>query len=420
MASISLLIRQFIYTSLIFLPCLLCANSTYSLPPPPPPPPSPSPDFNLTFEDIRLAVVYPIIQIFKKTITADPFNKTNTWVGSDICNKYEGFFCDIPPDNSSAKALAAIDFNGFQLAAPTLEGFIDQLLDLAIFHANTNNFSGTISPNISNLPYFYELDISNNRFFGEFPQAVLGMNKISFLDIRYNFFTGTVPQQVFMQTLDVLFINNNNFERQLLPQNLGFTSALYLTFANNKFTGPIPRSIGNASSTLLEVLFLNNQLTGCIPYEIGLLQKATVFDAGNNLLTGPLPYSLGCLDSIEQLNFAGNFLYGEVPEVVCLLGNLLNLSLSDNYFTHVGPVCRKLIKKGVLDVRDNCIHGLPDQKSLGECWWFFFYSRFWHCQYPWWLSTYVPCKAYPPLKKAPPVGSKRRLLSYAALGRQRL
>ena len=139
MASISLLIRQFIYTSLIFLPCLLCVNSTCSCSPSPPPPPSL--DFNLTFEDIRLAVVYPIIQSFKKTITADPFNKTKTWVGSDICNKYEGFFCDIPPDNSSAKALAAIDFNGFQLAAPTLEGFIDQLPDLAIFHAKIGRAS---------------------------------------------------------------------------------------------------------------------------------------------------------------------------------------------------------------------------------------------------------------------------------------
>ena len=426
MGSLSLLIiRPFIYTSLIFLPCLLCVISTdcgcstppRPPPPPPPPCPPPPPPDILTFVDQRLAVVYPIIQKFKNTITADPNNKTKNWVGADICH-YEGFYCDNPPDNNSATALAGIDFNGFQLAAPSIGGFIDQLPDLAIFHANTNSFSGTIPPSISKLPYFYELDISNNKFSGVFPQAVLGMNNITFLDIRYNSFKGSVPPQIFTQTLDVLFINNNNF-RQTLPDNLGSTTVLYLTFANNRFTGPIPRSIGNASSTLLEVLFLNNRLSGCIPYEIGLLQKATVFDAGNNLLTGPLPCSLGCLDSIEQLNFAGNLLYGQVPEVVCELGSLLNLSLSDNYFTHVGPVCWKLIKSGVLDVRQNCIHGLPDQKSFGECWWFFFYSRFSHCPYPWWFSTYVPCHA-PPYRHNPPGGSKRRLLSYAALSKERL
>lgn len=228
-----------------------------------------------------------------------------------------------------------------------------------------------------------------------------------------------MPPQIFTQPLIVLFINNNNF-MQKLPDNLGNTPVLYLTFANNRFTGPIPRSIGNASATLIEVLFLNNHLSGCIPYEVGLLRNATVFDAGNNFLTGPLPWSLGCLEKIEQLNFAGNFLYGQVPELVCDLGNLQNLSLSDNYFTVVGPRCRKLIKSGVVDVRQNCIHGLPDQRPPGECWWFFISSHF-HCDYPWWFTTYVPCRAPPAWHHHyPPKGSKRKLLSYAALSRKRL
>ena len=194
MGMISLLIRQFIYTSLILLPCLLCVNSTDS-----PSPPTPSPDFNLTFGDLKLAVVYPIIQRFRNTITADPFKITKTWVGPDICNKYKGFFCDTPPDNSSAKALVAIDINGFQLAAPTLDGFIDQLPDLAIFHANTNNFSGTNSPKISNLPYFYELDISNNWIFGVFPQASLG-----------NSLTGCLPWEIgLLKNATVFYVSFN-------------------------------------------------------------------------------------------------------------------------------------------------------------------------------------------------------------------
>lgn len=409
--SITPLTKSIITFLIIIFPCLLRVTCH------PADSPSPPPQV-LTFLDQRLAAVYPVIQKFKNTITSDPLGITQTWVGSNICN-YTGFYCDNPPDNTSALALAAIDFNGYQLGAPTLDGFIDQLPDLAFFHANSNNFTGNISPKIANLLYFYELDISNNKFSGVFPPAVLGMNGLSFLDIRFNTFTGTVPPQIFTQPLSVLFINNNNF-MQRLPDNLGNTPVLYLTFANNRFTGPIPPSIGNASSTLIEVLFLNNHLTGCLPYEIGLLKKATVFDAGNNFLTGPLPCSLGCLEKIEQLNFAGNFLYGQVPELVCDLANLLNLSLSDNFFTVVGPRCRKLIKSGVLDVRRNCIHGLPNQRPVGECWWFFF-SSYWHyCQYPWWLSTYVPCKAPPARHPYPPVGSKRKLLSYAALSRNRL
>lgn len=107
--------------------------------------------------------MYPVLQKFKNLLISDPLNITATWIGADICN-YKGFYCDAPPDNKSAMALASIDFNGFQLSAPTLDGFLDQLPDVALFRANSNRFSGKISPNISKLPYLYELDISNNLY----------------------------------------------------------------------------------------------------------------------------------------------------------------------------------------------------------------------------------------------------------------
>lgn len=156
----------------------------------------------------------------------------------------------------------------------------------------------------------------------------------------------------------------------------------YLTLANNKFFGPIPRGISRAFSNLTEIVLLNNLLTGCLPYEIGFLKNAVVLDLGGNRLTGPLPYSLGCLDRVEILNLAGNLLYGGVPEGVCLLGRIANLSLSGNYFTRVGRACRGLIRSGVLDVRRNCIPGLPFQRPVSECAAFFAYPRY--C--PYWPS----------------------------------
>ncbi|CAL0322479.1 unnamed protein product [Lupinus luteus] len=342
----------------------------------------------LVFKDQRLQIVYPVIQKFKSIITSDPLGVTKSWVGSDICS-YKGFYCDTPPDNSSAIALASIDFNGFQLGASTLDGFIDNLPDIALFHANSNNFAGTISSQIAKLPYLYEFDVSNNQLSGPFPMSVLGMETLSFLDIRFNFFSGGVPPQIFTQNLEVLFINNNIFT-QTLPDNLGTTHILLLTLANNKFNGPIPRTLPKALSTLTEVLLLNNQLTGCLPYEIGFLEEAKVFDAGNNELTGPLPFSLSCLEKVEFLNLAGNLLSGMVPEMVCAgLVNLVNFSLSDNYFTHVGPSCRILIQRGVLDVRNNCIPDLPFQRSVMECATFFARPRICPSM---WSYGFIPCK----------------------------
>ncbi|CAN4112170.1 unnamed protein product [Withania somnifera] len=301
-------------------------------------PPLPAP--NLTFLDQSLALIFPIIQDFKNTITLGPFGVTQSWTGPDICS-YKGFYCANPPHNSSAISLASIDFNGFQLSAPTLDGFIDRLPDLAIFHANSNNFWDIISSKFSNLPYLYELDHSNNQ-----------SSTLTFLDICYNLFAGIIPPQIFVQYLNAFFLNNNNFI-QKLPDNLGSTTAFYLTLANNKF-----------APNLLEILFLNNLLTGCIPDELGLLEKATVIDVGFNMLTGPLPCSLGCLES--------------------------------------GPLCRKLIKSGVLNVEKKCIRGFPNQISIVECVIFNF--------------SIIPCNISKFSSHRPP-RAERHLISYSALSK---
>ncbi|KAD2393122.1 hypothetical protein R6Q59_012788 [Mikania micrantha] len=366
-----------------------------SPPPPPKIPPSPPPKRPPPkrpppsgFESPRLELVYPVIQAFKNKVISDPKGITNTWRGKNICRDYKGFLCDIVPKYNQ-KALAGVKFNNFNFGGPnlTLTDFLTGLPDLVFFHANSNNFLGTIPTDLNKLEYFYELDLSNNKFSGGFPSQVLRASKLQFLDLRFNTFVGVVPPQVFLLNLDLLFINDNNFI-QKLPDNLGSTTALYLTLANNKFVGGIPPSIGQASDTLLEVLFLNNQLTGCLPYQIGLLQKATVFDVGSNYLTGPIPHSFQCLKKMEILNLARNNFYGVVPEAVCTLPKLENFTLSYNYFTQVGPECRKLIKNGVLDVKMNCILDLPDQRSAADC--ANFFSTHHYCPNERSLN-YVPC-----------------------------
>lgn len=307
-----------------------------------------------------------ITQELKRNITYDPQNYTGTWVGNNYC-LFKGFYCDTVPD-LNITGLAGIVFNGARFGGPFLNfyRFIRNLPDLAIFHANSNNFTGVINRNLNQLRYLYELDLSNNKFPGGFPASVLGATNLTFIDIRFNIYAGAVPRQVFNLDTDVLFINNNGFN-QTIPTTLGNTPALFLTLANNKFTGTIPTSIGRAWNTLLEVLFLNNRLTGCLPFEFGYLTRLTLLDVGGNILTGPIPESFGCLAKLELLNMAHNEFYGMIPESLCRLKNVYNLSLSYNYFTQVGPACRRMIRARRLDVRRNCIIGLPQQKSATEC-----------------------------------------------------
>lgn len=329
------------------------------------PPSSPEPIY--PYESTRIKIAYPVIQQFKRKITHDPFGITNTWVGPDICNKYKGFFCDTAPDLNQT-AIAGIDFNGYNLGGPelTLSGFLDQLPDIAIFHANSNNFTGSVPKSIANLRFLYELDLSNNVFTGEFPNQVYSATNLTFLDLRFNKFSGMLPPQVLRLGLDVLFINNNKL-MQKLPENLGSGQFHYLSLANNNLSGSIPSSIGDLRDTLVEILLLNNQLSGCLPCEIGLLGNLTLFDASRNQLTGPIPASFGCMAQLELLNLAQNQLFGKIPESLCMLPRLANLSLSYNYFTNIGPLCKNLVWRKVIDVRMNCILGLPGQRSLADC-----------------------------------------------------
>ncbi|CAN0846377.1 Uncharacterized protein At4g06744 [Linum grandiflorum] len=368
------------------------APSIPSNPPTPsiPSPPSvPSPP-SQGFENERIKKAYLAIQKFKTKIKYDPFNIVKSWKGPNVCN-YKGFRCAVRPDVKK-RAVAVADFNGYNFGGGDdlqLPGFLDELTDLTLFHANSNNFTGSIPAHLgSRIRFFYEIDLSNNKYVGKFPKHILSAKNASYIDIRYNSFSGGLPAEVFNHDTDVLFLNNNGFSGPL-PDNIGDSSAMYLTFANNRFSGQIPRSIGRCEN-LLEVLLLNNRFSGCLPTEIGNLTKVRIFDAGKNKLTGPIPHSFACLPEMRDLNLARNKLYGAVPESVCQLPKLTNLSLSSNYFTQVGPACRKLIDKKVLDVKDNCILDLPGQKSAEECGKFF--SGRTNCPNVKTLMSYVPCK----------------------------
>ncbi|KAL3646340.1 hypothetical protein CASFOL_011520 [Castilleja foliolosa] len=343
-------------------------------PPPPPPPPRPTaPSPSDLPPELQKAV--DVILKFKSTIKDDPKGILKTWNGR-ICSpgKYQGFTCDITINDSKTR-VALVNFNGFNFTGYpnkplALTNFLDGLTDIIVFHANTNGFSGLVPSTITKVKSLFELDLSNNKLGGEFPKSILTATNLTFLDLRFNGLTGKIPPKAFKLDLDVLYLNNNQFVGKI-PDTIGKTPVLYLTLANNKLTGPIPKSIGQASGSLLEALLLNNQFSGCLPYEIGLLKKATLFDVSVNKLTGPIPHSFGCLMSMQYFNISYNEFYGTVPESLCKLRNLAEMSLRSNYFTQVGPECRKLIGNKKLDISMNCILDLPKQRSPKECQAFF-------------------------------------------------
>ncbi|TKW40342.1 hypothetical protein SEVIR_1G239200v4 [Setaria viridis] len=372
------------------------------------------------FPNEKLYRSYLVIQRFKSTVTSDPKNVTATWTGNDICGEttYVGFHCGALPGRDNQLTVTKIILNGYSLHAPKLQGFVDQIPDLALFHAASNNFGGDI-PRLVGLGYLYKLNARSDlplhpqdRYGGQVGVNPQFKSQCLTATINFTFHFG-IPGGKGRQIPGVtdakaLLLNHNNLSGPL-PLDLGFSKLSYLAVANNKLTGPIPSSIGHLQDSLFEVLLLNNQLSGCLPHELGMLNKAAVIDASMNQLTGPIPASFSCLSSVEQLNLGGNRLYGQVPDVLCKLagpaGRLANLTLSGNYFTSVAPACAALIKDGVLDVKNNCIPGLANQRRPAEC--AAFQSQPKTCPA---ATTQVACPAAP----AAPPGERNAIRDYSS------
>ncbi|KAK1418207.1 hypothetical protein QVD17_27350 [Tagetes erecta] len=318
----------------------------------------------LIFPSLRLKKAYFAFQEWKKFITSDPQNMLKNWDGADVCS-YTGVFCENAPDGSNVMTVAAIDLNHGDIAGQLIP-HLGLLTDLSVFHMNSNRFGGPIPSSFSSLTTLYEFDISNNGFDGPFPDVVFDMPNLKYLDLRYNNFEGEIPPQLFDKDLDAIFLNNNRFNSSI-PENIGNSNASVIVLANNELKGCIPHSIGQMAR-LDEIILANNQLKGCLPKELGNLENITVLDLSNNNLMGSIPEGFGNLNCIEMIDIGHNQFTGTVVDAVCTLPKLMNFTFADNFFDVLEEKCDKPVKPElVLDCRQNCLPGKPDQKDETTC-----------------------------------------------------
>jgi hypothetical protein len=163
----------------------------------------------------------------------------------------------------------------------------------------------------------HELDVSNNRLSGGFPQHILCLPSVRYVDLRFNDLRGLVPPTLFDKPLDAIFLNDSRFDFELpdslgnspalfdkpldaifvndrrfdfeLPDSLGNSLASVLVLANLRLRGCIPRSVGRMAGTLAELVALNSGLRSCLPQELGWLRELTRLDLSSNQMQGMLP-----------------------------------------------------------------------------------------------------------------------------------
>ncbi|XP_061354492.1 leucine-rich repeat protein 2-like [Gastrolobium bilobum] len=142
-------------------------------------------------------------------------------------------------------------------------------------------------------------------------------NHVIRLDLGNSDISGTLgPELAQLPHLQYLELYNNNISGEI-PEELGnLKNIISMDLYGNKLEGKIPKSFGKLKS--LKFLRLNNnKLTGSIPRELTHLKNLKIFDVSNNDLCGTIPvdgnFGSFPLESFENNRLNGPELKGLVP-----------------------------------------------------------------------------------------------------------
>ncbi|XP_074284133.1 receptor-like protein EIX2 [Silene latifolia] len=179
--------------------------------------------------------------------------------------------------------------------------------NLLYLNMSYNQFYGTL-PNLLDISYAFEIDLSSNHFEGVVPSG-LALNT-SFLYLNDNRFSNCsyflCPKAE--SILEILDLPNNLCFGELPDCWMNFTQLTSLHLENNRFSGKIPNSIGynllsgyipprigNASRSLGALILRKNHFIGAIPESICQFKNLQILDLAINRILGVIPNCIGNL-----------------------------------------------------------------------------------------------------------------------------
>ncbi|KAK6932742.1 Malectin domain, partial [Dillenia turbinata] len=167
------------------------------------------------------------------------------------------------------------------------------------------SLSGTLPPQLINLPYLEELDLTRNCLRGTLPVEWASMQFLTFISLTANNLSGTIPTE------------------------LGrMTNLTYLSFEANQFSGSVPEELGNLSN-LNNLILSSNQFVGNLPKTLARLTNLTYLLISDNSFNGTIPDFIGNLTQLIRLEMYATGLEGPIPNSISSLGNLNDLRITD-------------------------------------------------------------------------------------------
>ncbi|KAL3531600.1 hypothetical protein ACH5RR_005121 [Cinchona calisaya] len=273
--------------------------------------------------------------VFKADLV-DPDAKLSSWNEDDEnpCN-WVGVKCYPRTSRRSFNRVSELLLTNFYLSGHIGTKSLLSLSFLSLLSLSNNNFTGSISPLLSQLESLRFLDLSQNGLSGPIPreffqQCTKSLRAVSFAN---NYLTGSLPDSLSScSSLETLNLSSNQLSGQL-PSGLWFLSSLRsLDLSDNQFEGEIPMGVEN-SFALKAINLSQNKLTGLLPQNIGNCMLLRTIDFADNFLYGSLPESMRKLGFCTSLSLGGNSLTGEIPEWIADMKSLEIIDISANNFS---------------------------------------------------------------------------------------
>ncbi|KAL2349550.1 hypothetical protein Fmac_003550 [Flemingia macrophylla] len=165
-----------------------------------------------------------------KNRVSDPGNNLGSWDPSLVtpCTWFH-----VTCDDNDVNVIR-LDLGLFNLSG-TLAPELGQLPYLQYLELFGNSLSGNIPQELGNLNSLISMDLYDNQLEGNIPASFGNLKSLKFLRVNDNKLAGIIPREVLDLNLQVFNYSNTNLRKPTVASN--FESFPMESFANNKFGG---------------------------------------------------------------------------------------------------------------------------------------------------------------------------------------
>uniref|UniRef100_A0A7N0TDZ6 non-specific serine/threonine protein kinase n=1 Tax=Kalanchoe fedtschenkoi TaxID=63787 RepID=A0A7N0TDZ6_KALFE len=168
----------------------------------------------------------------------------------------------------------------------------------------SQSLPGFLPPELADLPYIQEIDLSRNYLNGTIPPEWGSTNLVN-ISLIGNRLSGSIPKEI---------------------GNISTLSSLVLEI--NQLSGPLPPELGNLPS-IQRMLLTSNNFTGEIPATFAKLTTLKDFRLGDSFFSGQIPNFIQNWILLEKIVLQGSGLAGPIPSNISLLVKITDLRITD-------------------------------------------------------------------------------------------